>query len=192
MQLILLSKPDFFIEEHQILTLLFEEGLELLHLKKPHSEPVYSERLLTLIPEKYHKNIVVHQHFYLKEEYGLKGIHLSKEETNVPKVYNGSLSCTCRTLDDIAHRKNACNYVVLSDVERFAPDSLEKAANEGLIDHKVMAEGHITPEVINKLKNYDFGGVVVGDDIWNRFDLHSVQDYKELIAHFKTLRKQAE
>ena len=95
-------------------------------------------------------------------------------------------------MDDIAHRKNACNYVVLSDVERFAPDSLEKAANEGLIDHKVMAAGHITPEVINKLKNYDFGGVVVGDDIWNRFDLHSVQDYKELIAHFKTLRKQAE
>jgi len=189
MQLILLSKPDFFIEEHQILTLLFEEGLEVLHLKKPNSEPVYSERLLTLIPEKFHKNIVVHQHFYLKEEYGLKGIHLSKDEINIPKVFNGSLSCTCRTLDDVSRRKGACSYVVLSDIERFPVDSLEKAATEELIDRKVLAAGQITVDAINKLKNYGFGGVVVSEDIWNRFDLHSVQDYKELVNYFRTLRK---
>ena len=53
MKLILMSTPYFFVEEHQILTALFEEGLEILHLRKPETEPVYSERLLTLIPQEF-------------------------------------------------------------------------------------------------------------------------------------------
>ena len=63
MKLILMTRPDFFVEESQIITALFDEGLELLHVRKPESEPVYSERLLSLIPDNYHKNIVVHAHF---------------------------------------------------------------------------------------------------------------------------------
>ena len=41
MKLILLTSPDFFVEEDKILTSLFEEGLDQLHLRKPDSEPVY-------------------------------------------------------------------------------------------------------------------------------------------------------
>ena len=78
MKLILLTPPDFFVEEDKILTALFEEGLDLLHLRKPDTEPVYSERLLTLLPESHHNQIVVHDHFYLKEEFNLRGIHLKE------------------------------------------------------------------------------------------------------------------
>ena len=63
MKLILMTRPEFFVEEHQILTALFDEGLDTLHLRKPNSEPVYSERLLSLIPDGYRKKIVVHDHF---------------------------------------------------------------------------------------------------------------------------------
>lgn len=66
MKLILMTTPFFFVEEHQILNALFDEGLEILHLRKPDTEPVYSERLLTLISESYRKRIVVHDHFILK------------------------------------------------------------------------------------------------------------------------------
>ena len=48
MKLIVMTKSTFFVEEDKILTTLFEEGLDNLHLYKPDSEPVYSERLLTL------------------------------------------------------------------------------------------------------------------------------------------------
>ena len=41
MKLILMTTPSFFVEEHQILNALFEEGLERLHLRKPNTEPVY-------------------------------------------------------------------------------------------------------------------------------------------------------
>ena len=49
MKLILMTQPTFFVEEDKILTSLFDEGLDNLHLYKPASEPIYSERLLTLL-----------------------------------------------------------------------------------------------------------------------------------------------
>ena len=75
MKIVLMTTPFFFVEESQILTALFDEGLELLHLRKPDTEPVFSERLLSLIPESYHRRIVTHDHFYFKNESGLRGVH---------------------------------------------------------------------------------------------------------------------
>ena len=76
MKLIIMTKPTFFVEEDKILTALFEMGLDHLHLYKPGTEPVYSERLLTLIPDEYYGRITVHDHFYLRDEFRLRGIHL--------------------------------------------------------------------------------------------------------------------
>ena len=69
MKLIVVTTPTFFVEEDKIITALFEEGLDVLHLRKPETPAMYSERLLTLIPDKYHRRIVTHEHFYLKEEF---------------------------------------------------------------------------------------------------------------------------
>ena len=65
MKLIIVTAPTFFVEEDKIITALFEEGLDILHLRKPETPAMYSERLLTLIPEKYHRRIVTHEHFYV-------------------------------------------------------------------------------------------------------------------------------
>ena len=79
MKLIILTKPTFFVEEDKILSTLFDEGMDNLHLYKPNSEPVYSERLLTLLPEDCRNRITVHDHFYLKDEFRLKGIHIDQQ-----------------------------------------------------------------------------------------------------------------
>ena len=63
MKLIVVTTPTFFVEEDKIITALFEEGLDVLHLRKPETPAMYSERLLTLIPDKYHRRIVTHEHF---------------------------------------------------------------------------------------------------------------------------------
>lgn len=51
MKLILITTPTYFVEEDKIIATLFDEGLDILHLRKPDTAPVYAERLLTLIPE---------------------------------------------------------------------------------------------------------------------------------------------
>ena len=105
MKLIVVTSPHFFVEEDQILTALFEEGLDILHLRKPETSAMYAERLLTLIPSKYHKRIVTHEHFYLQEEFNLMGIHLNSRNPNEPHDFSGNISCTCNSLDDIQHKK---------------------------------------------------------------------------------------
>lgn len=202
MKLILLSRPDFFVEEDKILTTLFEEGLDIFHLRKPKSEPVFCERLLTLIPDEYHRRIVVQDHFYLKEEFNLLGIHLSHHNPTPPSDYNDMVSRTCYTLDEVRELKPQSKYVVLKNVfdsisepqyvSRFTDEQLHDAARQGIIDRHVMAQGGISLENLDEVKDYGFGGVVIRGDIWKRFNIHQGCDYKELIAHFRKLRRAAD
>lgn len=199
MKLIILTKATFFVEEDKILTTLFDEGLEDLHLYKPGSEPIYSERLLTLLSEDYHRKITVHDHFYLKEEYGLKGIHLNNATDEPPIGYRGNVTRTCHAIDELKEAKRKSSYVFLkslfdsqtnpADKQSFSIETLQEAARRGLIDKKVYAMGGMNLDNIQIAKDLGFGGVVICGDLWNRFNIHNELDYKELIAHFRKLRK---
>ena len=199
MKLILLTPPDFFVEEDKIITALFEEGLDILHLRKPGTEPIYSERLLTLIPECYRQQIVVHDHFYLKDEFDLKGIHLNSRNPEAPEGYKGHLSKSFHDIDELKNEKKNFTYSFLSPIfesiskssytAAFDMEVLKQSAETGVIDKKVMALGGITTENVDVIKDLGFGGVVVLGDLWNRFHIHSTLDYKALIIHFRKLRK---
>lgn len=202
MKLIVITPPKFFIEEDQILTSLFEEGLDFLHIRKPGTPPMYSERLLTLIPKQYHKRIVVHDHFYLKDEFDLKGIHLNSRNPNIPLGYKGQVSCSCHSLEEVKQKKGHFNYLFMSPVfdstskkeylSNFSAEELRRASKEGIIDKKVIALGGINAGNIRQLKKYGFGGVAILGDIWNRFDEHDTIDYNEVIQEFRILKKLAE
>jgi len=195
MKLILMTTPYFFVEEDQILNALFDEGLELLHLRKPETEPILSERLLSLLPEEHRKKIIVHDHFYLKNEYNLRGIHLNGRNPQLPEKYKGHISCTCYNYEELQLRKKQMTYTILSSLydeggsPLFTNVSLREQARKGLLDKKVIAQGHVTLSHIAELRDLGFGGVVIVGDLWNRFNLYSAQDYKDLIVHFRKLRK---
>ena len=199
MKLAIMTKSTFFVEEDKILSSLFDEGLDDLHLFKPGSSPMYSERLLTLLPEDYYRKITVHDHFYLKQEYDLAGIHLDNPTDNLPDSYKGKFSRTCTDLSQLKEMKKKSQYVFLKNIfdciefkeekSSFSLQQLELAAGNGLIDKKVYALGGMSLENIKIAKALGFGGVVICGDLWNRFDIHNEKDYKELIAHFEKLRK---
>ena len=199
MKLAIMTKSTFFVEEDKILSSLFDEGLDDLHLFKPGSSPMYSERLLTLLPEDYYRKITVHDHFYLKQEYDLAGIHLDNPTDNLPDGYKGKFSRTCTDLSQLKEMKKKSQYVFLKNIfdciefkeekSSFSLQQLELAAGNGLLDKKVYALGGMSLENIKIAKALGFGGVVICGDLWNRFDIHNEKDYKELIAHFEKLRK---
>lgn len=199
MKLILLTAPDFFIEEHSILQALFDEGLELVHLRKPNAEPVLCERLLSLIPDNYRKNIVTHDHFYLQNEYELHGIHLNERNPEPPKDYKGAISCTCPTIEDVLAHKKAMDYVFLPSIyttpERdafaapYSASMLKEQIKKKNIDKKVFAFGNMEIETIEQLRDLGFHGAVINQAIWSRFNIHTTQDFKDLINYFRKLRK---
>lgn len=199
MKLIIMTKSTFFVEEDKILTTLFEAGLDNLHLYKPGSEPVLSERLLTLLPDDYYGRITVHDHFYLKEEFGLKGIHINNTQAQPPQGYRGNISRTCKRIDELKDTKKRSSYVFLktifdsqsnpADKSTLTLDELKEASRRGLIDKRVYAMGGMNLGNISLAKDLGFGGVVICGDLWNRFDILGGLDYKELISHFEKLRK---
>jgi len=198
MKLVIMTKPTFFVEEDKILATLFEEGMECLHLYKPGSSPLYSERLLSLLPEEYYKKITVHNHYYLKNEYDLAGIHIDGPDVAAPDKYKGRVTRTCTTVGELKAAKKKTEYVFLKGVfgclpdntqPQFTTEELRAAARQGLIDKHVYALGGVTLDNIKTAKSLGFGGAVVCNDLWDRFDIHNGSDYKELISHFEKLKK---
>jgi len=199
MKLAIMTKPSFFVEEDKILATLFDAGLDNLHLYKPGSSPIYSERLLSLLPEAYYGKIVVHGHYYLKDEYKLAGIHMDNAADNIPLGYKGQIGRTCHTTVNLKEHKKHSSYIFFGNIfnclsepyekSDYTMNELETAAKNGLIDKKVYAMGGITADNIQIARDFGFGGVVICGDLWNRFDIHNQMDYKELITHFEKLRK---
>lgn len=201
MKLAIMTKSTFFVEEDKILQALFDEGMDDLHLFKPGSSPVYCERLLRLIPEDYCKRITVHEHYYLKNEYNLRGIHIDDPEAPLPEGYKGKFSRTCTSIDRLKEMKKKSEYVFLKNIfdciefpdekSSFTEAQLKQAARDKLIDKHVYALGGISIDNIRMARDYGFGGVVICGDLWNRFNIQQENDYRDLISHFERLRKAA-
>lgn len=201
MKLIVMTAPTFFVEEDKILTSLFDEGMDSLHLYKPHSSPLFAERLLMLLREDDRSKITIHETFRLKKEYGLRGIHIDDAATPVPDGYRGRVTRTCDSLDEARETKRQCDYVFLNNTfgktdkdTSAAPLTAEELADgsrRGIIDRRVYAYGGVTEDNIRMARELGFGGVVVCDDLWEKFNIHTGTDYKELMRHFDKLRRLA-
>lgn len=199
MKLVIMTGPTFFVEEDKILSALFDEGLDCLHLRKPATSPMYSERLLSLLPGTAYNKIVVHDHYYLKNEYRLAGIHIDDPQKELPKDYKGKFSRTCDSITGIKEMKRKAEYVFLSNTFPSTTDGREQpprslselktASASGLIDRHVYAFGGVNLENMHLARDLGFGGVVVCGDLWRHFDIHNQRDYKELMEHFEKLRK---
>lgn len=202
MKLIVVTTPTFFVEEDKIITALFEEGLDGLHLRKPESSPVYSERLLTLIPKKYHSRIIIHQHYYLKDEFKLRGIHLNDENCNDFQDFSGHISCSCHSFEDVVYKKKYYDYVLMTPIYNniskeneqpiYTSEDLQRAKKEKVIDSKVIALGGINADNILEMKSYGFGGVAIYNDLWDKFNPPVDENFSSIINHFRALRKLAE
>ena len=198
MKLAIMTKPTFFVEENKILEALFEEGLDDLHIYKPGASPVYVERLLSLLPENTLRRITVHDHYYLKEEFGLAGINLDNPTSMKPSGYKGNFSRSCNDLDLLKEAKKKARYVILHYIfdslsepthkSTFSPADLQMASDRGLIDKHVYAMGGMTIDNARMMRDLGFGGIVICGDLWNRFDIHKETDFHSVINHFEKLR----
>jgi thiamine-phosphate pyrophosphorylase len=79
-KIIVLSSNHRVKDEADIFTELFNEGMTHLHLRK-HGYPRHKiEELIKKIPEKYHKQIVLHSHLELARKFNIGGIHVTRKK----------------------------------------------------------------------------------------------------------------
>jgi thiamine-phosphate pyrophosphorylase len=77
MKLIVITTEVFFDREPEAVHMLFENGMEVLHVRKPHASYAETRRFIEQIDVAFHSRIVVHDYYELTSLFGLKGMHLN-------------------------------------------------------------------------------------------------------------------
>ena len=168
---LVITSPSFIPDEASFLHRLFVHGVDIVHLRKPGATAEECARLLDDLTSDDRRRIVIHDFFELAEPYGLKGIHLNARRSTVPDGYEGHVSRSCHSLEEVKRYKDACDYVFLSPIfdsvskqgyaSAFTDATLRQASCDGIIDHKVVALGGVTPDKIDYLQQLNFGGAAM-------------------------------
>ena len=183
MKLIVITTEHFFEGEAAVLNALFERGMEILHLRKPGSTETELKNLIEQIDERFHKRIVLHDHYSLINIFRLKGIHLNNRNRQQPVHVSCSISRSCHSIGELENI-TGYEYVFLSPIfdsiskigykKAFSEMELMKAKQDNIINEKVIALGGITPENIAQIRSYGFGGVAVLGGIWGDLEITGV------------------
>ena len=168
---LVITSPTFFPGEAAFIHRLFAHGVDIVHLRKPGATADDCARLLDGLASDDRRRIVIHDFFELAQPYGLRGIHLNARRSTVPDGWQGHVSRSCHSLEEVKRYKDACDYVFLSPIfdsvskqgyaSAFTDETLREASKDGIIDHKVVALGGVTPDKIDYLQQLNFGGAAM-------------------------------
>ena len=181
MQLIIISNPEDFFAEHELLLKLFNAGLENFHLRKPDSSIEDYKKYIEIIPEKYHKHIIIHKYINLYNEYNLKGVHFSRDNKHRISEFNQAgiqKSISCHSFDELLNLKGF-QYAFLSPVydsiskenyhSKFSTKEIINFFQKSIISTKVIALGGISSGNIKKVLSMGFDGVAIMGALWNNY-----------------------
>lgn len=174
---IVITLPTFFAgEAERIAQLLQRKDVDIIHIRKPHSAEHEVEQLLQAIPSDLHRRLVLHDHHQLAVKYNLFGVHLNSRNPQPPDAWQGSISRSCHSLDEITEWKSRCSYLSLSPIfdsiskqgysSAFTHEELKKASEDGIIDEKVLALGGVTFNKLDYIHSLGFGGAMILGDAW--------------------------
>lgn len=186
MKVVVLSPQNPVKKEIETLISLFEEGLSIYHLRKPHYSQKKLKSYLEKIPKEFHNRIVIHSHHKLAIKYNLKGIHLSSAERKrklrawftIKSVKRKNpwitVSTSFHAISDLDSYNDLFDYVFLSPVfdsiskkdyqSGFKEFTLTSATQRS--NYNVVALGGLNESNIHKAFNMGFWGCAFIGTIW--------------------------
>ncbi len=185
---IIITLPYFFEGEvEKIAAFLEDDKADLVHIRKPGASVEDVERLILQIlataPDKSSVNnrLVIHDHHQLAVKYVLHGIHLNSRFPSAPEEWQGSISRSCHSMEELKIWKDRCKYLSLSPIfdsiskkgymSAFSEEEIRRAHQEGIIDEKVVALGGVTFDKLERVKEMGFGGAMILGDAWKNCKL---------------------
>ena len=183
--MIVITNPSAIENETHILHSLFEEGLTLLHIRKPEFSELEMAQFIHQIKVELRPNLVLHSHHELAKDFGINRIHFSEKERKSGIDNPARLSKSCRNtnitkststhaIEDFNALENDFDYAFLSPVYKsiskddYTPktDLFEALKSRTNIKTKVIALGGISPENIDQTIQNGFDNVALLGSIW--------------------------
>lgn len=179
--MIVITNPNDVENEKEILHSLFEEGLSLLHIRKPDFSEMEMAQFIHQIKLEFRSKLVLHSHHELAEDFGINRIHFSEKERKSEVDNPARFSKSCRhkststhAIEDFNALENDFDYAFLSPVYKsiskddYSPktDLFEALKSRTNIKTKVIALGGISPENIDKTIQNGFDDFALLGTIW--------------------------
>ncbi|WP_394773729.1 thiamine phosphate synthase [Flavobacterium sp.] len=181
--MIVITNPSAIANEITIIHSLFEEGLSLLHIRKPDFSELEMAQFIHQIKMEYRSNLVLHNHHELAEYFGINRIHFSEKERKYDRVSPARFTKPCRynysssthSIEDFNSLENDFDYAFLGPVftsiskENYHPkenlfEALKLRTNNKA---KVIALGGIDAKNIKQTLENGFDDVALLGSIWN-------------------------
>ena len=181
---IVITKPEMFPGEADMVNTLFANGMQRLHLRKPGASEEEMAEWIGRIDLPFRQRIIVHDHHRLLRTMGLGGIHLNARNPEAPAWFSAerqkrrsvTLSRSCHSLEEIAQWKGVCDYLFLSPIfdsiskggytSAFTRETLLQAYHDGLFSKPVYALGGVSADNIRSIYDYGLAGAAVIGSLW--------------------------
>lgn len=178
MKIIVITNPTPVKDEALLCNLLFDNGLEILHLRKPGASREVYEDFLQKTDRRYLNRIMIHDHYELAEEYQLRGIHIRSNMANKVVEQKGvkHISLSCHSFAEMGRAPFEPEYCFLSPIfdsiskQGYLSGFSENELSQGLKEcrQQVIALGGITPGHMEHCRELNFSGVAVLGYIWEK------------------------
>lgn len=193
--MIVITNPIPIANEINTIHSLFENGLELLHVRKPNFSEEEMKVFLSKVERDYRCLMVLHQHHHLAEYFGINRIHFSENkrvEWNLKKEADFLIKSTStHFISDFNSLDDCFNYAFLSPIY----PSISKPDYASNVNHlktikqrtnfktKLIALGGISSENIKETYRLGFDTVALLGTIWK--STNPIENFKlcQQIAH---------
>jgi thiamine-phosphate pyrophosphorylase len=206
MKLIVISSSGHIDNEVEIVTQLFEAGLETFHIRKHKLSTRKMKEFIAAIPTHFHNRIIIHSHHKLARKFNLKGIHLTKSHKKKNwrtwlslklirlKNSNIVLTTSYSTIGQVLATKQDYNYdyVFLSPIfdnfnsrfqGGFTEHSLKSALQKTTL--KIVARGGVDIVSIENANRIGFNGMAFYSSLWKKKD--PVDEFNRIVEKFQEL-----
>ncbi|GAA4761168.1 MULTISPECIES: thiamine phosphate synthase [Flavobacterium] len=184
--MIVITNPIAVSNETNIIHSLFENGLELLHVRKPDYSETEMISFLTAVGSDYKKKLVLHSHHHLANEFGISRIHYTQKDRNTDlMIHNPAFKSTSAHSVEEFNTLENFDYAFLSPVHPsisksgyVSPENLlESVKNRTNFSTKLIALGGISPENISETLKKGFDDVALLGTLWN--STNTLENFKK-------------
>lgn len=176
--MIVITNPSAVANEISIIDSLFEEGLPLLHIRKPNFSEFEMAQYVHQIKLEFRSRLVLHSQHQLADDFGINRIHFSEKERKTRRkknVENNTISTAIHSIKDFNSLSSDYEYAFLSPVyasiskENYYPktDLLEDVKQRTNFDLKMVALGGIHSGNIGATLQNGFDNIALLGTIWN-------------------------
>lgn len=175
--IIVISPEELVQNETEIINQLFQEGLDLLHIRKPFIVQNEMKDFIQKIDSKFHSQLVLHSHYDVAENFNISRFHfreIDRKNGLYQSFTDKTISTSVHDIESFNHLNKDWEYAFISSVfpsiskKGYGENStilndIKKRDNSNV---KLIALGGINENNINEVLDNKVDGVALLGAIW--------------------------